>query len=449
MGHCSRHFRTAARASRRVCGCACAITFVALARGVGAQGLQRTVPASLSDAQFWRFITDLSEPHGTFPFTEDNFASNEMGFPSVVARLRADHDTGGAYLGVGPEQNFTYIAAVRPRIAFIVDVRRQAIVQHLLYKAIFELATDRAGFVSLLFCKPRPAGLDATVPATRIWDAYWPVATDTAAYFKNLALITRQLTRTHGFPLDSADLASLTYVYRAFYELGPKINYGAHIEAAQPRTYVAGGGAWIFARGAPLATPVTTSNGAVIGTTYTPAGDGGRSLAGRGGLLGRGSVPQAFALGANAFPVGPVGPTAEHYGGVNFASVTASTNASGGDGGFLDTEENYRVVRALEMKNLVIPIVGDFAGRQALRGVARYLRDVHESVSVFYTSNVEEYLFGDGIAARLYENLDSLPAAPASVLIRNGADICPIVPFRAAVAAGRVKQYDDALACPR
>ena len=49
---------------------------------------------------------------------------------------------------MGPEQNFTYIAKIRPRIAFIVDIRRQAIIQHLMYKAVFHLSPDRVQFLS-------------------------------------------------------------------------------------------------------------------------------------------------------------------------------------------------------------------------------------------------------------------------------------------------------------
>ena len=45
-------------------------------------------------------------------------------------------------------------------MAFIVDIRRQAIMQHLMFKAMFELANDRADFISILFAKPRPAGID-------------------------------------------------------------------------------------------------------------------------------------------------------------------------------------------------------------------------------------------------------------------------------------------------
>jgi hypothetical protein len=69
-----------------------------------------------------------------------------VGDPELTRRVAP----GGVYLGVGPEQNFTYIAAMRPRVAFILDLRRGNADLHLMYKALFELAADRADFVSRL-----------------------------------------------------------------------------------------------------------------------------------------------------------------------------------------------------------------------------------------------------------------------------------------------------------
>src|SRR5436190_6664036 len=109
---------------------------------------------SLSAAEFSRLVRDLSEEGGSF--RSDNFTSNETSYLHVVDKLKELGATGGAYLGVGPEQNFTYIAKVRPRIAFIIDIRRQALIQHLRSKAIFHLAPSRVQDLSLLLSKPVP-----------------------------------------------------------------------------------------------------------------------------------------------------------------------------------------------------------------------------------------------------------------------------------------------------
>ena len=82
-----------------------------------------STPERLTDAEFWKLSQDLSEPNGSF--RSENMLSNEMVLrgllPEVVSRVKP----GGVYLGVGPEQNFTYIAAVRPKLAFIIDIRRR------------------------------------------------------------------------------------------------------------------------------------------------------------------------------------------------------------------------------------------------------------------------------------------------------------------------------------
>ena len=64
----------------------------------------------------------------------------------------------GVYLGVGPEQNFTYIAAIQPRLAFIIDIRRDNMIEHLMYKALFELSADRAEFISRLLLAKTAGG---------------------------------------------------------------------------------------------------------------------------------------------------------------------------------------------------------------------------------------------------------------------------------------------------
>src|SRR6185436_21195080 len=77
-----------------------------------------TLPERIADEAFWKLIDNSSEPGGVFQ--SENFLSNETGFQAVIPGLKQSTKP-GAYLGVGPEQNFTYVAALRPRIAFIVD----------------------------------------------------------------------------------------------------------------------------------------------------------------------------------------------------------------------------------------------------------------------------------------------------------------------------------------
>src|SRR5436189_3612018 len=116
--------------------------------------LEASQTEGIAAAEFSRMVRDFSEEDGFF--RSDNFISNETSYLHIVDKLEQLGARGGAYIGVGPEQNFTYIAKVRPRIAFIVDIRRQAMIQHLMFKAIFQLAPDRVHYLSLLLSKPLP-----------------------------------------------------------------------------------------------------------------------------------------------------------------------------------------------------------------------------------------------------------------------------------------------------
>jgi hypothetical protein len=131
----------------------------------------------------------------------------------------------GVYLGVGPDQNFVYIAAMRPRIAFIVDIRRLNVLQHLFYKSLFELNADRADFLSMLFARPRPPGLDAQSAPTDLIAAYREVMPDSALFVRSLARMKEHLTKTRGFPLSDDDFAGVEYVYTAFFADGPDLTY--------------------------------------------------------------------------------------------------------------------------------------------------------------------------------------------------------------------------------
>jgi hypothetical protein len=111
----------------------------------------------------FRRVFGFSEPGETF--LSDNWVSNETSYLDAASALVAEQ--GGAYLGVGPEQNYSYIAFSRPDLAILVDLRRDNALLHLLYKAIFETARDRAEFLSLLLGRP----LDPTAHSVVMGDA--------------------------------------------------------------------------------------------------------------------------------------------------------------------------------------------------------------------------------------------------------------------------------------
>jgi hypothetical protein len=173
-----------------------------------------TLPARLTDEAYWKLITDLSEnPAGVYP---DVFTGNEPAYQEMLPDLTKAVAPGGTYIGVGPEQNFTYIAALRPKIAFVIDIRRDQMLQHLIYKALFELSTDRPDFVGKLFSRKRPAQLTADSAVQEIFRAYAAVPADPALTEGSLLEIIGNLKAKHRFALSENDERRIRFIHVAF-----------------------------------------------------------------------------------------------------------------------------------------------------------------------------------------------------------------------------------------
>jgi hypothetical protein len=166
-------------------------------------------------------MTSLSEAPGVFAHS-DNLVSNEILFPHTIRQL---HARGGVYIGVGPEQNFSYLARIEPAMVFIVDIRQENRNLHLLYKALFELSADRADFVSRLFSRERPAGVDGNAPVQGLFDAYQVARASSELLARTSATVRERLLVARRWPLSTADLESIDDALKAFYTHGPEINY--------------------------------------------------------------------------------------------------------------------------------------------------------------------------------------------------------------------------------
>src|SRR5262245_48134942 len=213
------------RVSRLILGFLLVFT-VAIA--VSAQPTASAKPNSLESipaSEFARIVREFSEEGGYF--LSDNFTSNETSYLHIVDKLRQLGATGGAYIGVGPEQNFTYIAKIRPRIAFIVDIRRQAMIQHLMFKAVFQLSPTRAEFLSHLLSKPLPKKNDLSpdIPAGELITLFGKIAATEQAYTANLAEIRRVIQEDFQFALNERDRTSLEYIYKSFRDEGLEISF--------------------------------------------------------------------------------------------------------------------------------------------------------------------------------------------------------------------------------
>ncbi len=347
-----------------------------------ALGFAQAVPGavegpSLSDAEFRALIANLSEPGGTF-YT-DNIVSNEIAFQDVLPELQR-RPRQGAYIGVAPEQNLSYIAALKPPIAFIVDLQRGNLLLQLLYKALAEMSTDRADFLSRLFARPRPAGIGTQSSAGALFDAYRSVAVSRTLAAATLDLALRRLARGHGLALSDADRLGFGRVYRGIYEGGPDLR-----------------------------------------------GDFGRSAA----------IPSWIP---------------------SYAEMLSQTDPNGVNQSFLGSEANFATLKMYESNNLIVPVVGDFAGEKALKNVGNYLRRRGLTVGTFYTSNVEDYLFRSDAWTRFFRNVASLPLDDDSMLVRtyftHGIEgmreyVDPIRPMLAAWQRGEIKTYEDVIARAR
>jgi hypothetical protein len=181
------------------------------------------LPTRLTDRDFWRLSADLSEPDGTF--RSDNLVSNEVWLQHVIPDLLKTVRPGRVYLGVGPEQNFTYIAALKPAMAFVIDIRRGNLALHLMYKALFEVSANRAEFVSRLFSRKPANGLTEKSTAAEMFEALHGVAASQTLHDETLKVIHRQLVTAHGFALSDQDWSEVEYAFDAFSTFGPRIHY--------------------------------------------------------------------------------------------------------------------------------------------------------------------------------------------------------------------------------
>ena len=316
-------------------------TLVVLAVARLAPPARTSVPESLTDEQFWALSSALSEPGGTF--RSDNLLSNERLMQHVIPLLQRTVKPGSTYLGVGPEQNFTYIAALKPAMAFLVDIRRGNLQLHLMYKAIFEMSADRGDFVSRLFSRNRVGGLGPSATAGDLFKAYGTADADPALFALNVTALRHHLTRTRKLPLSTDDLQGIEWIYQTFYSEGPHITYRANF----------------------------------------------------GGTAG--------------FPT--------------YAELMTSTDAAGVPRSYLASEDAFTFLKTLHAKNLIVPVVGDFAGSTAVRAVGRYLRENQATVGVFYLSNVEQYLGREGRWQLFCENASTLPLDETSSFVRSVRDI--------------------------
>ena len=306
----------------------------------GSAGLSKAADRleRISTKEYVALIQRLSEDPGSFD--SDNLVSNESSYLQVCGMLETLAVKGGVYLGVGPEQNFTYIAKTRPRLAILLDIRRQNQLYHLLFKALFERSRNRSEYLANLFsrAKPRKAvGPSRDIAALLL--EFEKTAPSERLFLKNLNEALAFIRESCQFPIHDKDAGTIEGIYREFFDQQLDIRFRS--------------------------------------------------------------------FGRPSFRFYP-----------SFKDILLERDLDGRFGNYLNSEADFQFVKQMHSRNLIVPVVGDFAGPKALRTVGEYLKGLGESVSVFYVSNVEFYLIQNGVFDRFGENIQQLPVSDQSLFIR-------------------------------
>jgi hypothetical protein len=172
--------------------------------------------------QFSRYTELWSEPEGFFD--SDNFISNETSYLHVMPELQQRVRPGHVYLGVGPDQNFSYIVETKPSLAVIVDIRRQNMLQHFLFKAIFDLSASRGDFLTLLLSR-EPVNVADSAPLEEILAATRAATTSEELFQQNFQRIRETLLGKFRLNLSADDLSKIEYVFRTFHEKGLDLRF--------------------------------------------------------------------------------------------------------------------------------------------------------------------------------------------------------------------------------
>ena len=324
----------------------------------------------IDDAAFARLVVALSEPGGYFD--TDNLVSNERSYLHALDPIRDIGVAGGAYVGVGPDQNFSYIAAVRPHVAYIIDIRRDNAYQHLLFKALFELARNRLEYLALLTGRAMPSDVVSWDDAelARIVEQIDATPPDSAAMREARRRVDSVLALTN-VPLDDEAHRTIAAIHDRFILDGLDLRFETH-----------------------------------------------------------GRMPM------------PYYPT--------FRDLLLETDGSGRQSSYLAREEDFRFVREMQQRNLVIPVVGNLAGDHALVAIGRDAAARGLRISTLYASNVEFYLMRDGSFARWARTVAALPRDSRSVIVRSYFPGFAAPPHPANVpgyrSTQRVQRIDDFVA---
>ena len=187
--------------------------------------------ATANDSTFAGLVARLSEGGGFFD--SDNLVSNEATYLHVLGTMRSLGVRGGAYIGVGPDQNFSYIAQVRPSVAYLIDIRRDNLLQHLWFKALFALAADRDEYLSLMLGRPLPRNARLRGRPVEEVLAYLDTVPSSRQFVTANARRVTEVIRSFGVPLTDVEYAAIASIHEAFVQSGLELRFTSHNRPAR------------------------------------------------------------------------------------------------------------------------------------------------------------------------------------------------------------------------
>ena len=298
----------------------------------------RTASASRDHKAFAALSARLSEPGGYFD--SDNLISNETSYLHVVGKLRELGVAGGVYLGVGPDQSFSYIAKIRPKLAIIIDIRKDNLLQHLLFKALFARSRNRIEYLCTFFGKPHPKTKGWETRSIKDLVEYIDTTASDPKLFEKTSKDVRNQIQKYGVTLSQSEIETITKIQRAFFSAGLDIRYSSYHRP--PRSI------------------------------YPP-----------------------------------------------YRELLLETDLAGQQQSYFNSEDDFQFIKKLEDQDMIVPVVGDLSGPQAMKAIGQYIAEIKEHVSAFYVSNVEFYLQRQGTFDKFVENVKSLPIDNRSLIIRS------------------------------
>jgi hypothetical protein len=166
-------------------------------------------------APFATLVGQLSERPGYFD--TDNLVSNERSYLHVAPDLLALRSRGrGVYLGVGPDQNFSYIAHLRPSLAILVDIRRDNLLLHLLFKALFAEARTRTAYLAMLTGRSLPGQERGSPTLDEIITSVDRAPPLRDVEFGALRARVTKVIASFGVPLSDGDRSTIDRFHRRF-----------------------------------------------------------------------------------------------------------------------------------------------------------------------------------------------------------------------------------------